>query len=482
MRALVALGCAGLLACSVYTEDLLLGSGGGGGAGGSVECSQPADCPGSDGECGSRTCSAGSCGMDLVTAGTACTEAGGKVCDGQGACVECVTSSHCAPTETCSSQVCVAENSLANGEACTAANACQSNVCVDGVCCNAVCAGFCQACDVAGSLGTCTDVPAGSDPDDECGADVCNGQGECRCDDGSLNGSESDVDCGGTSCPACGFGQDCNGNGDCQSNSCQAGTCAGVCGDNQPQGTEECDDGNTNDFDGCSPLCLDPVGHLLISEFAVSPANGEFIEIFNPTGSTVSLADVYLADFTTYYLITTNNAAPNSADFVAHFPAGSTIAAGSFVVVSMKAASLFNTTYGFAPDYELPALAGVVGSTAGLTDTDEMIVLFRWSNGDLVTDLDYVVYGDTSDAMDKSGVTVGASTYQPETAAASQVPADNPGSGKSTHRCDTAEASESKSGGNGSSGHDETSENGPAAWKIADQPTPKAAPPPGFCP
>ena len=32
-------------------------------------------------------------------------------------------------------------------------------------------------------------------------------------------------------------------------------TCFGICGDGFIKGTEQCDDGNTNDYDGCSAFC-----------------------------------------------------------------------------------------------------------------------------------------------------------------------------------------------------------------------------------
>ncbi|MGH2557536.1 MAG: hypothetical protein ACRDJH_00615, partial [Thermomicrobiales bacterium] len=51
----------------------------------------------------------------------------------------------------CQDGVCL----LVNGEPCTAATACVSGICVDGVCCDAACAGQCEACTVAGSVGTC---------------------------------------------------------------------------------------------------------------------------------------------------------------------------------------------------------------------------------------------------------------------------------------------------------------------------------------
>src|SRR5207245_8824783 len=44
------------------------------------------------------------------------------------------------------------------GVACGGTNQCASGQCVDGVCCATACSGQCQACDVPGSAGTCTNV------------------------------------------------------------------------------------------------------------------------------------------------------------------------------------------------------------------------------------------------------------------------------------------------------------------------------------
>jgi hypothetical protein len=67
------------------------------------------------------------------------------------------------------------------GTVCSQASACASGFCADGVCCNSACAGGsadCQACNVAGSLGTCSTRPSGSSCDDgrACTtSDVCSG-------------------------------------------------------------------------------------------------------------------------------------------------------------------------------------------------------------------------------------------------------------------------------------------------------------------
>lgn len=59
--------------------------------------------------------------------------------------------------------------------ACDESGDCVSGLCVDGVCCSSTCGGSCQACNLAGSEGSCTSIPAGTDPDLECGAVSCTG-------------------------------------------------------------------------------------------------------------------------------------------------------------------------------------------------------------------------------------------------------------------------------------------------------------------
>src|SRR5207244_1496948 len=56
--------------------------------------------------------------------------------------------------------------------ACGGVQECVSGFCVDLVCCDAACSGICAACTSAkkggGSDGTCGNVAAGTDPDDDC--------------------------------------------------------------------------------------------------------------------------------------------------------------------------------------------------------------------------------------------------------------------------------------------------------------------------
>ena len=67
------------------------------------------------------------------------------------------------------------------GTACGAQGECKSGICVDGVCCNSACDGQCNACDVTGSVGTCSTVsneaPHGSRP--KCENNLACGAGSC---------------------------------------------------------------------------------------------------------------------------------------------------------------------------------------------------------------------------------------------------------------------------------------------------------------
>jgi len=188
-----------------------------------------------------------------ATAGCAGGVQGGDgLCDGTGTCVQSGAVA-CAPyvcdpagtvcLTTCASQTdctggyfCdgggICQPKLINGIVCAAGFQCVSGSCpaADGVCCDTACGGACEACLAAktgGANGTCGPVSSGTDPDSECGSDVCNGAGSCRCTDGLHNGAESDVDCGGGVCPSCGSGLTCNASSDCTSGNCPAAD--GVC-------------------------------------------------------------------------------------------------------------------------------------------------------------------------------------------------------------------------------------------------------------
>ena len=63
---------------------------------------------------------------------------------------------------------------------CVSGSDCATGSCVDGACCDTSCLGTCQACNLAGSIGTCANISSGQDPSNECaGTTTCNGAGAC---------------------------------------------------------------------------------------------------------------------------------------------------------------------------------------------------------------------------------------------------------------------------------------------------------------
>jgi cysteine-rich repeat protein len=284
------------------------------------------------------------------------------------------------------------------------------------------------------------------------------------------------------------------------------------CGNGAIEAAEECDDGNRVDTDGCSNQCQLPGGHLLLTEVATSPTEAEFIEIYNPTVSPVSLDDVYVSDRIDYFQLTTGSVSGTGAshDFIAGFPTGAVIDPGQHIVVAVQGGLSFKIAYGQAPDYELGAtdatvpdmvepVAGVVGSQSGLTDTGELVVLFTWDGAsDLIQDIDYVVWkGSSATAIYKSsmicvdGVDADSQTtcYSDDTLVTAQSYLTPPQQGGSLLRCNYLEGAEVSAGGNGLAGHDETSEpltGVGGTWKrnasTLDLRTPGAPAIAGFCP
>ncbi|MGD2146801.1 MAG: ExeM/NucH family extracellular endonuclease [Anaerolineae bacterium] len=258
-----------------------------------------------------------------------------------------------------------------------------------------------------------------------------------------------------------------------------------------------------------SPVTADPdpsAPELLLTELVVTPTDGEFVEIHNPTGAAIDLTDVYLTDATfagggtNYYNIVTgsNAGGGDNYDFHARFPSGASIGAGEYRTVALAGSDDFFTEYGANPTYELyekgetadgipdvlEAFTGSINDQGGLTNSGEVAILYFWDGQtDLVTDLDYAVWGDKNEAVDKSEVSVDgpdvdaiSSTYLGDTAIPSQdlLATGAHSSGNSWQRDDLTEGTETAAGGNGVGGDDETSEDLSNTW-CENTPTPGAA-------
>ena len=236
-----------------------------------------------------------------------------------------------------------------------------------------------------------------------------------------------------------------------------------------------------------------PGDHLLISEIAVSPDAAVFIEIWNPTGAPVALDNYYVSDNATYTSLAAGQPwVPKTSnvgtDFLARFPAGSSIPADGVRVIGFDAG--YGTTYpGKCPDFFMgtaPLTCGVanvptmvpteptsITDASGLTNTREMVVLFTWdgNTANKLKDVDYVTWGAAFDPgatrVDKTAV----AGYAPDTDPMNQKPAAPPMNFESIERCGL-ETGEKLFGGNGITGHDETSENMTTTFVIQAAPTP----------
>ncbi|MCX7555078.1 endonuclease [Marinicella sp. S1101] len=246
------------------------------------------------------------------------------------------------------------------------------------------------------------------------------------------------------------------------------------------------------------------LANVLISEVAVTPTAGEFIEIHNAGQVAVSLTDVYLTDATFapndqfyYKIVEGGGGGGGFADFFARFPDGATIAGGEYQTIALNGSTNFNSTYGVQPTYELyeddasadaipdmlEATFESINNQGGLSG-GEVAVLFYWDGvSDLVQDMDYVVWGDKNEAVDKSAqaidgpdVDANVSIYENETSVADQavISTNSHNGGQSWQRIDLTEGAEAQTGGNGITGHDETSENLDFTFGE-DVPTPNAA-------
>lgn len=167
-----------------------------------------------DGFVGRKECRGGLC-QDLAYACEpfACSPTGD-------ACLSiCESTAQCSGTNVCANKSC---GTLPNGRECTGDQACTSGHCEDGICCDSSCDGACKACNLAGSLGVCTNVSKGiDDPHDVCKKTLtvtcgqtgtCDGDGKCElyaagteCKAGTCNGTAEVKP------------STCNGQGDCVS-------------------------------------------------------------------------------------------------------------------------------------------------------------------------------------------------------------------------------------------------------------------------
>lgn len=135
---------------------------------------------------------------------------------------------------------------------------CTDTECFDGKCLEPACDDTDQNgsetdVDCGGSCPTC-DEGQGCLVDSDCSSYLCTNSvcAASSCSDGVANGGETDVDCGGPACSGCGINFNCIENSDCESTTCQDGACVlSFCNDGQLNGTESDIDCGGADCTGC---------------------------------------------------------------------------------------------------------------------------------------------------------------------------------------------------------------------------------------
>ncbi len=101
--------------------------------------------------------------------------------------------------------------------------------------------------------------------------------------------------------------------------------------------------------------------HIIFSEIVLTPSDGEYVEITNPTEGDIDLSDYYLTDATDdasgkfYYKLPsgTDYWSGSGSDFICRFPAGYSLAAGASIKVSLRDNDSYENTFGEAPDLSL---------------------------------------------------------------------------------------------------------------------------------
>lgn len=238
--------------------------------------------------------------------------------------------------------------------------------------------------------------------------------------------------------------------------------------------------------------------HLVISEVAVypqtqGPPSAEFVEIYNPTTQPISLDHYGIADTNTYIRLPTapdQKISINDTDNVLRFPAGYTLQPGQVAVVT-GGATVFNNDFfsvnpsPFTGAAGAPLLFEVENTDSTVPDmisantfptsplnfsltnasgtNGEFVVLFYWDGvSDLVRDVDMVSWGKPASGQNQFAPKLPASGYIKDNGSH-----DSMSVGTSAvdvvQRVSLAEAGEATTGGNGITGHDETTET-PGNW------------------
>lgn len=207
-------------------------------------CGSPMDCPEPSSDCDVATCVAGACGVDHAMAKTPCTNDGGKVCDGAGNCVTCLAHDDCpASTTLCQVPTC-------SGGACGVKPAQSATPCNDsgGKVCddNGQCVQCLSSADCVGAIANQCLGGLYTEPS-QCS------NGKCVLGK-TVNCTMMKLACTPSGCMACTVDADCGmpTQDSCKTPKCLSGACEAT---NVPQGTD-CASPNGSGTCNASGTCL----------------------------------------------------------------------------------------------------------------------------------------------------------------------------------------------------------------------------------
>ncbi|MEW5852171.1 MAG: hypothetical protein AB2A00_25505 [Myxococcota bacterium] len=237
-----------------------------------TSCTDPTtDCPATGTACVVAVCSAGQCATNPAAAHTTCSDNGGTVCDGSGACVACRDAADCPATgNDCFAPTCI--NNQCGTQPVDASTPIRAQA--TGDCLLVVC---------DGSGGTTT-VPDDTDvPVDTtlCTADSCASGNPVHT---PLSGACSDnggVVCADTTSPSAGTCVACNSNADCAGSPprvCVSHLCVVVDCANFQQDGDETDE----DCGGSCPPCVDGSACLVAADCVSQVCNGALLTCSAP--------------------------------------------------------------------------------------------------------------------------------------------------------------------------------------------------------
>lgn len=192
-------------------------------------CSSPTSCE--SGFCADGVC----CDSPYLSSCQACSPAGACEMHASGTDPE----GECASGVCNGSGACIAEL----GAPCASGAECASGLCVGGVCCNEHCAGSCESCSIAGSMGSCSLLPAGHPGEPSCAPYACNGQvSGCASSCATSSECQEGFWCDGQQCNALlSVGSPCTDTPQCSSGFCSDGVCCDLaCGGSTPEDCQAC--------------------------------------------------------------------------------------------------------------------------------------------------------------------------------------------------------------------------------------------------